>query len=983
MVETSKRPVLRPNNLEDQTKKTLGFNIKPSLSEVKEGVVTTSLKPKLRPDYKKMTEDFGNLEFRADLDKQLSWNPLARLGYQPNKTKVLKTDSPSFYAAYDSMVFDPDGTDKSLQDSAIRKGFPKEEAKRLKAGDVFVTSDTAFNPVFSHEYTHVGLEKVFKLAKKNPKTFKEKYGEDAYGLIVTSTDDYIRDEYLTELFDDLTTKFNSLGLGDSLKVSDKFPNKSIAFTTGSNRYDNKFIGTREIFQDAIKNKNTKIKKEDVTTFNKNLKGIFGVMDAAQDILTEQGEPPKAKRKEKELSYFEQFKKALGFAQGGLADMNTQTQRAFALGGEAETAETVDPVSGNDVPPGSLPEEVRDDIDAKLSEGEYVVPADVVRYYGVKFFENLRTKAKQGLQQMDEDGRIGGEPTSEMFLPFDVSELEVEDENGVRMAVGGLVPGYYVGGGVGSSFGGGWGYGDPFKTPTVVKPPEPVAPVTPSVPSTGSYVRTYYDRYGNPVSIMFINGQPQQSLEGLTTSNPDRTDTVQENQRFEGAKLNDLGQPIDKYGNIITASSSGGFNLPSFGFGTSAAEEFDYAKTLADETDLDRYKKIGAYASGELAKNKPSLLGRIGQTLISVGVGAIAGPAAGLIAGQAYGINKNQQNIADAQLSLKVLESQYTGKDINATGATVGYKPDPPQSKNASIKAAYDALKEELENIADQNPSFFKQAMGYAAPNIDARFKKLGLKQKATTADAIIAENQQGVKSAAELAKDARLGLARTKWAGQPKKNVSWNQTGPTNETYEKYVNIGRQSERITARGQVMRTQADAFNQNRADDQAAATKRAGDRAAARRAANSRDGYTDKQGKTHRTGQDAVDAFNRDNADDIRTKYGGNKETDSNGQNSGCFLTTAIVEHRGESDDGPTLTKLRYFRDTYLVDYPEEIKKYYNIAPKIVAAIPKNNPEWDWVGTQIDSAIQDIDNNMPDKAHKTYKNMVLKLETNWLN
>jgi hypothetical protein len=174
----------------------------------------------------------------------------------------------------------------------------------------------------------------------------------------------------------------------------------------------------------------------------------------------------------------------------------------------------------------------------------------------------------------------------------------------------------------------------------------------------------------------------------------------------------------------------------------------------------------------------------------------------------------------------------------------------------------------------------------------------------------------------------------------------------------------------------MRTQADAYNQNRADDQSAASKRAGDRAAAR------GGYKGPNGE-NLTGQAAVDQFNRDNADDIRTKYGGNKQTDSNGEDSGCFLTTAIVEHRGESDDGPTLTKLRHFRDTYLVDYPEEIKKYYSVAPKIVAAIPKNNPEWDWVGTQIDSAIQDIDNNMLDKAHKTYKNMVLKLETKWLN
>jgi hypothetical protein len=31
----------------------------------------------------------------------------------------------------------------------------------------------------------------------------------------------------------------------------------------------------------------------------------------------------------------------------------------------------------------MAEEVRDDIDAKLSEGEFVVPADVVRYIGLE------------------------------------------------------------------------------------------------------------------------------------------------------------------------------------------------------------------------------------------------------------------------------------------------------------------------------------------------------------------------------------------------------------------------------------------------------------------------------------------------------------------------------------------------------------------------------------------------------------------------
>jgi hypothetical protein len=102
------------------------------------------------------------------------------------------------------------------------------------------------------------------------------------------------------------------------------------------------------------------------------------------------------------------------------------------------AEILDPVSGNDVPPGSLPEEVRDDIDARLSEGEYVVPADVVRYFGVKFFEDLRSQAKMGLQQMDADGRIGGDPVPPEDS-MEIAELKAElSESG--MYAGGLTDG---------------------------------------------------------------------------------------------------------------------------------------------------------------------------------------------------------------------------------------------------------------------------------------------------------------------------------------------------------------------------------------------------------------------------------------------------------------------------------------------------------------------------------------------------------------
>lgn len=117
----------------------------------------------------------------------------------------------------------------------------------------------------------------------------------------------------------------------------------------------------------------------------------------------------------------------------------------------EQMREIDPVSGNEVPAGSLPEEVRDDVDAKLSAGEYVVPADVVRYFGVKFFEDLRSKAKEDLGQMDEDGRIGGEPemgetemheageSTDMESSEDMSELSPADLEKLKAMVGGQEP----------------------------------------------------------------------------------------------------------------------------------------------------------------------------------------------------------------------------------------------------------------------------------------------------------------------------------------------------------------------------------------------------------------------------------------------------------------------------------------------------------------------------------------------------------------
>ena len=93
---------------------------------------------------------------------------------------------------------------------------------------------------------------------------------------------------------------------------------------------------------------------------------------------------------------------------------------------------VDPVSGNDIPMGSTAENVRDDIPTMLSEGEIVIPADVVNFHGVKLFEDLRAEAKVGYAQMANDGRIGGQPMDDnvdmgMNISLTLEDLETSDD----------------------------------------------------------------------------------------------------------------------------------------------------------------------------------------------------------------------------------------------------------------------------------------------------------------------------------------------------------------------------------------------------------------------------------------------------------------------------------------------------------------------------------------------------------------------------
>jgi hypothetical protein len=191
-----------------------------------------------------------------------------------------------------------------------------------------------------------------------------------------------------------------------------------------------------------------------------------------------------------------------FNKGGVVPMQEQMKFAFMNEGGVLADDGVerDPVSGNEVPAGSMAEEVRDDVPAMLSEGEYVVPADVVRYHGIDKFEELRDEAKMGLARMEADGRIGGQPVEEQEeFPFPVEELE----------------GFQEGGAVGDT------YSD--VTGSDFKANQPYGAGGGRFPGVGFELRNFTNpKTGRTVVIPFFNGQsmqyiPPDFLEGGATT----------------------------------------------------------------------------------------------------------------------------------------------------------------------------------------------------------------------------------------------------------------------------------------------------------------------------------------------------------------------------------------------------------------------------------------------------------------------------------
>ena len=254
---------------------------------------------------------------------------------------------------------------------------------------------------------------------------------------------------------------------------------------------------------------------------------------------------------------------------------------FQDGGLNDQGGSKDPVSGNDVPSGSLKEEVRDDIDAKLSPGEFVFPADVVRFIGLEKLMLMRDKAKRGLARMEEMGQMGNsdEATIDDDVPFGMEDLIIvagSPDN--EMNKGGMPT--YANGGAG-------------RFEQLV-----------GQPMFESTTKVFKNDQNQTLYIPFVRGQP------VYQPPPGYREVTQEEQQQETTTPNVESAKVDPVTETGSGELGGGPDIDDVGFS-------DLSEIEQVEMGLDALGLGPTGAFGQAVQN-------IGPDFVGLGMGALGG-----------------------------------------------------------------------------------------------------------------------------------------------------------------------------------------------------------------------------------------------------------------------------------------------------------------------------------------------------------------------
>lgn len=592
----------------------------------------------------------------------------------------------------------------------------------------------------------------------------------------------------------------------------------------------------------------------------------------------------------------------------------ETEQMMAQGGLKEQGGTTDAVSGNDVPPGALQEEVRDDISAKLSGGEFVFPADVVRYIGLKNIMRLRDEAKMGLRKMEEIGQMGNSKSGADGEALHGASEENDEEfsssideimNSGEGEEKKYAPGGYV-------------------------PAENKA-LYANAPIKGFEMIPMENASGNVIYIPFIDGKPQLNIpEGYNIKAKSTTPTT-------------TGTPGAGAGD----TAAGGSTTREYGEGSDAAREkaSGWANMSAEEraAEMDKHPTIAAFDKFAMGL-VPSGLLAMQQSLNTPGTSA-------------RDIAARQGSAALAAFDAKASSEQSTRNTLA------------DQMRAAEHAIAKTAIDNAVANNTDPEKEAADLAekmgvtVGGAMPTSDTVGTTLG-----TQVDTQSGGFQSSFGSGSVGGTGGGLGASTDTGPG-PGAGVSVGPSGPSVDTGNT-VGLGGKADTGGFQG--------SFGSGSVGGPSTATDTGGFQGSFGSGSaggtggglglGSKGGVTDSSGA----------AVNDSSGNQVGTTDFGDKGGGGGGGGAGCFLTTAAVDHMNEKDDGEVLSTLREFRDTYMKKNKEKSKDvawYYDNAPKIVKAIDARQDAKSlytkMYNRYIKKAYRQIKNGDLEEAYTTYK------------
>lgn len=262
-----------------------------------------------------------------------------------------------------------------------------------------------------------------------------------------------------------------------------------------------------------------------------------------------------------------------YAKGG--DIMNKQMNLFAEGGMMDDSGEV--VNGVEVPPGSLKHEVADDVPAQLSEGEFVVPADVVRFIGLEKLMAMRDKAKAGLQKMQEMGQMGNaEEVENPDKLFSEAGMPEEDLSGFESEIDSILaedqPSFANGGAV-------MKFSDGGTPPDMTLPERNYA----RAPIIGFQMTKYTNEDGEVKYIPTIKGKPLLPVpEGFKAGEPSPVETpvVEEPKVEEPEAISSGGSGGETEGPPVSGGSSGG-GLPGEGISVAGQDAAFNALAIAE------------------------------------------------------------------------------------------------------------------------------------------------------------------------------------------------------------------------------------------------------------------------------------------------------------------------------------------------------------------------------------------------------------------